>query len=92
MAVDIAGRTHLPVQETQETQVWSLGRKDPGVEVASHSNIPAGKIPWREEPWTIVHEAARIWHDWAHTHKDPIQGWEAVQRFGQTHGIRITKL
>ena len=35
----------------QETQARSLGREDPlGEEMATHSSIPAGKIPWTEEP------------------------------------------
>ena len=39
------------VQETQETQVQSLGWEDPlEKEVATHSSILAWKIPWTEEP------------------------------------------
>ena len=39
------------MQETQETQFQSLGWDDPlEEEMATHSNIPAGKIPWTEEP------------------------------------------
>ena len=39
------------MQETQETQVWSLGREDPlEKEMATHSNIPTWKIPWTEKP------------------------------------------
>ena len=35
----------------QETQVPSLGQKDPlEKEMATHSNILAWKIPWTEEP------------------------------------------
>ena len=43
---------NLPaVQETQETQVWSLGQEEPLDEkMATHSNILAWKIPWTEEP------------------------------------------
>ena len=38
-------------QETQETQVQSLGREDPlKEETAAHSSILAWKIPWTEEP------------------------------------------
>ena len=39
---------NLPaMQETQKTQVWSLGKKDPlDEEMAAHSNILAWKIPW----------------------------------------------
>ena len=43
-------RTHLPVQEPQETWVRSLGREDPlEDEMATHSSILAWKIPWMEE-------------------------------------------
>ena len=35
----------------QEIQVQSLGREDPlEKEMATHSSIPAWRIPWREEP------------------------------------------
>ena len=35
----------------QETQVRSLGREDPlEKEMATHSSILAGEIPWAEEP------------------------------------------
>ena len=41
----------LPVQETQETGVPSLGREDPvGKEMAIHSSLLAWEIPWTEEP------------------------------------------
>ena len=43
-------KTHLPVQETQETQVRSLGREDPLEEgLATHSSILAWEIPLTEE-------------------------------------------
>ena len=39
------------VQEKQEMQVRSLGWEDPlEGEMATHSSIPACKIPWTEEP------------------------------------------
>ena len=39
------------MQETQETQVQSLGWEDPmEKEMATHSSILAWEIPWREEP------------------------------------------
>ena len=43
---------NLPaMQETQETQVRSLGWEDPlEEEMATHSSILAWKIPWTEEP------------------------------------------
>ena len=39
------------MQETQDTQVRSLGWEDPlEEEMATHSNILAWEIPWTEEP------------------------------------------
>ena len=39
------------MQETQETRVRSLGWEDPlEKETATHSSIPAWRIPWTEEP------------------------------------------
>ena len=38
-------------EETQEIQVQSLGQEDPlGEDMATHSSVPAWKIPWTEEP------------------------------------------
>ena len=39
----------------QETRVWSLGWEDPlGKAMATHSSIPAWKIPWTEEPGGLL--------------------------------------
>ena len=39
------------MQETQEMGVRSLGQEDPlEREMATHSRIPAWKIPWTEDP------------------------------------------
>ena len=39
------------MQETQGTQVRSLGQEDPlEKEMATHFSIPVWKIPWIEEP------------------------------------------
>ena len=47
----------LPMQETQETRVGSLGWKDPlEEEMATHTNILSWRIPWTEESgglWSI---------------------------------------
>ena len=44
-------RVHLPMQETQEMRVWSLGQEDSlEEEVATCSSIVASKIPQTEEP------------------------------------------
>ena len=38
------------MQETQETWIWYLGREDPlEKEMATHSSILVGRIPWTEE-------------------------------------------
>ena len=40
----------LPIQEPQETWVWSLGQEDPlEEEMATHSSILVRIIPWTEE-------------------------------------------
>ena len=44
-------KTRLTMQETQETQIQSLGQKDPlQKEMATHSSILAWKITWRGDP------------------------------------------
>ena len=44
---------NLPVM--QETQVQSLGQKDPlEKEMATHSSILAWEIPWTEEPGGLL--------------------------------------
>ena len=56
-----------PVQEIQETQVWSLGQEDPlEEERAPHSSILAWKIPWMEEPGGLQFMGPkRVRHHWA---------------------------
>ena len=47
----LSGRVRVPVQETQETWVQSLGREDLlKQEMATRSNFLACKILWTEEP------------------------------------------
>ena len=44
-------RNPLPMQETQEMQLPSLGGEDPlEEEMATHSSTLAWRIPWTEEP------------------------------------------
>ena len=55
-------RICLPLQETQEIQVRSLGQEDPPEKgMATHSSILAWKIPWTEgRVWqATVHEVAK---------------------------------
>ena len=67
-------RIRLPMQETQETQVWSLGQEDPlKKEMATCPRILAWKIPWTEKPGGLQSMGLqRVGHDWAcmHTNTD----------------------
>ena len=60
---------NLPVmQETQEIWVQSLGWEDSGdfleEEMATHSGILSGNIPWTEEPRKLPSiESQRVRHD-----------------------------
>ena len=49
-----------------ETRVQSLGQEDPlEKEIATHSSIPAWKIPWVEEPGRLQSMGSqRVRHDW----------------------------
>ena len=51
----------------QETWVRSLGREDPlDKGMATHSSIPAWRIPWREEPGRLQSMGLwRVRHGWA---------------------------
>ena len=51
----------------EETQVWSLGQKDPlEKRMATHSSILAWRIPWTEEPgWLQSMGSQRVGHNWA---------------------------
>ena len=57
---------NLPaMQELQETQVGSLGQKDPlEKSMATHSSILAWRIPWTEKPGGIQSVGSqRVGHD-----------------------------
>ena len=62
------------MQEMQEMQVQSLGQEDPlEKEMATHSSIPAWKIPWTEEPGgATVHVVAKS-QIWLRTHTHCLQ-------------------
>ena len=55
----------LAIQETQETQVQSLGQEDPlEEEMATCSSILAWKTPWTEEPGGLQSKVSqRVGHD-----------------------------
>ena len=50
-----------------ETQVQPLGREDPlETGMATHSSIPAWRIPWTEKPGGLQFTGSqRVGHDWA---------------------------
>ena len=54
------------MQETQETQVWSLDQEDPQEkEMTIHSSILAWKIPRTEESGGLQSmESETVEHDW----------------------------
>ena len=58
-------RTPVSMQAMQERLVQSLGPGDPlEEEMATHSSILAGKIPWTEEPgWLQSMGSQRVGHD-----------------------------
>ena len=58
-------RTRLPMQETQEMWVQSLGPEDPLEEgMATHSSILAWRIPQTEEPGGLQSVGSpRVGHD-----------------------------
>ena len=59
------------MQETQETWIGSLGWANPLEEdMATHSSIHAGEIPWIEEPSRLQSmRFQRVGHDWVCTHE-----------------------
>ena len=58
-------RSLLAMQEPKEMQVRSLGCEDPlEEEMATHSGIPAWRIPWTEEPDGLQSVGSqRVGHD-----------------------------
>ena len=67
VTLDLVAQTVESVPAMQETQVPSLGQKDPlEKEMAIHSSILACWIPWTEEPGGLESMGSqRVGHDWA---------------------------
>ena len=67
---------HLPAM--QETQVQSLSWEDPlEKEMATHSSIPAWRIPWTEEPGGLQSTGLqRVGHNWATSRPVPVAPWK----------------
>ena len=59
-------RICLPIQETQEMRVWSLGQENSlEVEMTAHSSILAWKTSWTEEPGGLQSMGSqRVGHSW----------------------------
>ena len=56
--------SQVAIQELQKPWVPSLGQEDPlEEEMATHSGIPAGIIPWTEQPDGLhaIHRVAKCW-------------------------------
>ena len=49
----------------KETWVRSLGQDPLEKEMATHSSIPAWKIPWTEQPGGLEFMGLQRGHDWA---------------------------
>ena len=58
-------KNHLPMQETSEMWVQSLGQEDPLEEgMITHFSILAWRIPWTEEPGRLQSIGSqRVRHD-----------------------------
>ena len=63
--VGLVGKNPLPVQETLETWVRSLGGEDPLEEgMATHASVLAWRIAWTEEPGGLQSLGSqRVGHD-----------------------------
>ena len=60
-------KMHMPKQESQETWIRFLDQEGPlEKEMATHSSILAGEIPWTEEPGRLQFLGSqRVRHDLA---------------------------
>ena len=86
-------RIHLSVQEPQETWVGSLGWEDPlEEEMATHSRILTGTIPWTENPGRLQSMGLqKVRHDRATEYEQmpresaPWMCQQTLQYTAQTH-------
>ena len=69
-------KNHLPMQELQETWDGSLGWEDPlEEEMATHSSILPGIIPWTEEPGEVTKSQTQL-STHAHIYKIQIYAYK----------------
>ena len=84
------------MQETQKTQVRSLGWENPLEEgMATHSSILAYRIPWMEEPGRLQSMGSqRVGHDRATEHSTSIVDLHEVlfSRFVPRHLILLAAI
>ena len=77
----------------QETWVQSLGREDPlEKEMATHSNILAWRIPWREEPGrpqSMGLQSRTRWSDFTFSFMYSIMSFTNGESFTSTFPIQI---
>ena len=85
----------LPMQETQEAGVWSLGWEDPlEEEMGTHSRILTREIPWTKELGRLQSMGSqRVGHDWEieHTHLSNQFVYLSIGTFYQIHLNRAEK-
>ena len=74
----------------RETGVRSLGWEDPlEKEKATHSSIPAWRIPWTEEPDGLQSmESQRVRHDWV-TSRSLVEKETCKAKVPLAHKVRI---
>ena len=68
---------------TLETQVQSLGQKEPlEKEMATHSSILAWRIPRTEEPGELQSMGLqRVGHNWAHQEQKGLEALQTILEF-----------
>ena len=60
--VELVVKTHLPMQDTYETHVWSLGWEDPGERNGNPLQYSCLENPLDRGAWqAIIHRAAKSW-------------------------------
>ena len=73
------------MQETQKTEVRSLGQEDSlEEEMATISSILTWKIPWTEEPGELQSMGHKVWDVTEHTHTYILKFFQYLQNY-QTH-------
>ena len=68
----LVARTHLPIQETRDTDSFPGSGSSAEEGMATHSSIVAWRLPWTEEPAGLesigLHRVGHNWSDLALTH------------------------